>query len=45
MTIAEGRTQRMLDSVAHVFDWFQGGDYERRHLDPGIADFAFGNPQ
>lgn len=45
MTIAEGRMQRMLGSVAHVFDWFQGGDYERRHLDPGIADFAFGNPQ
>jgi aspartate aminotransferase len=35
----------MLASVDHVFSWFTGGDWERHHLDPGIADFAFGNPQ
>ena len=45
MTIAERRTERMLGSVAHVFDWFTGGSWERHHLDPGVADFAFGNPQ
>ncbi len=45
MTIAERRMERMLGTVAHVFEWFQGGDWEQRHLDPGIADFAFGNPQ
>jgi aspartate aminotransferase len=45
MTIAEGRTQQMVDSVAHVFDWFRDGPWERHHTDPGIADFAFGNPQ
>jgi aspartate aminotransferase len=45
MTIAETRTDRMLASVAHVYGWLTGGDWERRHLDPGIADFTFGNPQ
>jgi aspartate aminotransferase len=45
MTIAERRMDRMVDSVAHVFGWFLGGDWEKHHLDPGIADFAFGNPQ
>ena len=40
-----GRTDRMVDSVAHVFGWFTGGSWERHHLDPGVADFAFGNPQ
>ncbi len=45
MTIAERRIERMVGSVAHVFEWFNGGDWQRRHLDPGIADFAFGNPQ
>jgi aspartate aminotransferase len=45
MTIAERRMERMLGSVAHVFEWFNGGAWERHHLDPGIADFAFGNPQ
>jgi aspartate aminotransferase len=45
MTIAERRMERMVDSVAHVFDWFGGGPWERHHLDPGVADFAFGNPQ
>lgn len=45
MTIAERRMERMVSSVAHVFDWFTGGDWERHHLDPGIADFTFGNPQ
>ena len=45
MTIDERRMDRMVDSVAHVFDWFGGGPWERHHLDPGIADFTFGNPQ
>ena len=45
MTIAEPRMDRMVASVAHVFDWLNGGDWERHHLDPGIADFTFGNPQ
>jgi aspartate aminotransferase len=45
MTIADRRMDRMLASVDHVFSWFTGGDWERHHLDPGIADFAFGNPQ
>jgi aspartate aminotransferase len=45
MTIAERRMERMLGSVAHVFDWFQDGPFERHRADPGIADFAFGNPQ
>ncbi len=45
MTIAEARMDRMVASVEHVFSWFTGGDWERHHLDPGIADFAFGNPQ
>jgi aspartate aminotransferase len=45
MTIAERRMDRMVDSVAHVFGWYLGGDWQRRHLDPDIADFAFGNPQ
>jgi aspartate aminotransferase len=45
MTIGERRMDRMVGSVAHVFSWFTGGDWEQHHLDPGIADFAFGNPQ
>ncbi len=45
MTIAERRMDRMLGSVAHVFDWLNGGDWERHRLDPGIADLTFGNPQ
>ncbi len=45
MTIAERRMDRMVDSVAHVFGWFAGGPWERHHLEPGIADFTFGNPQ
>jgi aspartate aminotransferase len=45
MTIAERRMDRMVDSVAHVFDWFRGGPWERHHLAPGVADFTFGNPQ
>ena len=36
---------RMVGSVAHVFDWLSGGSWERHHLDPGVADFTFGNPQ
>src|SRR3990170_4008849 len=45
MPIQERRMDRMIGSVAHVFDWFRGGSWERHHLDPGIADFTFGNPQ
>jgi aspartate aminotransferase len=45
MIVAEPRMDRMVASVAHVFGWMTGGDWERRHLDPGIADFTFGNPQ
>ena len=45
MTIAERRMDRMVDSVAHVFGWYLGGDWEKHHLDPGVADFTFGNPQ
>jgi len=45
MAIQERRMDRMIGSVAHVFDWFRGGSWERHHLDPGIADFTFGNPQ
>jgi len=39
------RTDRMVRSVEHVFDWFAKGPWERHRLDPEIADFAFGNPQ
>ena len=45
MAIEERRMDRMIGSVAHVFDWFERGPWERHRLDPGIADFAFGNPQ
>jgi len=45
MVIGEGRTDRMIGSVAHVFEWFSDGPWEHHHLDPDIADFAFGNPQ
>jgi aspartate aminotransferase len=45
MTVAERRMDRMVDSVAHVFDWYLKGDWEKHHLDPGVADFTFGNPQ
>lgn len=45
MTLTQSRMDRMVGSVEHVFSWFTGGDWERRHLDPGIADFTFGNPQ
>ena len=45
MTIAQPRMDRMVASVEHVFGWFTGGDWEQHHLDPGIADFTFGNPQ
>jgi aspartate aminotransferase len=39
------RTDTMIRSVAHVFDWFGDSAYQRHHLDPDIADFTFGNPQ
>lgn len=45
MTIAEPRMDRMVASVEHVFSWFMSGDWEQHHLDPGVADFTFGNPQ
>lgn len=44
-TTAVRRTDRMIETVAHVFGWFNDGPYARHHLDPGIADFTFGNPQ
>ena len=45
MTDQTGRTERMIDSVDHVFSWFNAGSWERHHLDDGVADFTFGNPQ
>ena len=45
MADTQGRMDRMVASVAHVFSWFQDGSWERHHLDAGIADFTFGNPQ
>ena len=45
MVDTQGRTDRMVASVEHVFSWFRNGSWERHHLDPGIADFTFGNPQ
>src|SRR5207344_3126232 len=45
MAIEERRTDRMVGSVAHVFEWLESGPWQRHRLDPGIADFAFGNPQ
>ncbi len=45
MAIQERRADRMTANVAHIFDWFQGGSWERHHLDPDVADFTFGNPQ
>ena len=40
MTIAEPRMDRMIASVDHVFSWFLSGDWEKHHLDPGIAKDA-----
>ena len=45
MTIAQPRMDRMVASVEHVFSWFMSGDWEQHHLDSGVADFTFGNPQ
>ena len=45
MADTQGRADRMVASVEHVFSWFRNGSWERHHLDPGIADFTFGNPQ
>jgi aspartate aminotransferase len=45
MAIEERRTDRMVGTVAHVFEWLESGPWQRHRLDPGIADFAFGNPQ
>ena len=35
----------MIASVATVLEWVSDGDWERHHLEPGVADFVFGNPQ
>ena len=43
--IAQPRMDRMVASVEHVFSWLMSGDWEQHHLDPGVADFTFGNPQ
>ncbi len=45
MTLTRSRTDRMIASVAPVLDFYEHGTWERHHLDPDIADFAFGNPQ
>ena len=45
MSDTAGRTDRMIESVQHVFDWLETGAWERHRRDPGIADFAVGNPQ
>lgn len=45
MSDTAGRMDRMVESVDHVFTWFNAGSWERHHLDEGVADFAFGNPQ
>jgi aspartate aminotransferase len=45
MADRRGRMDRMVESVDHVFSWFAGGPWERHRLDPGVADFTFGNPQ
>jgi aspartate aminotransferase len=45
MTIAERRMDRMLGTVDEVLGWINNGSYAQHHLDPGIADFTFGNPQ
>src|SRR6478752_9452168 len=45
MAIEERRMDRMVGSVVHVFEWLDSGPWQRHRLDPGIADFAFGNPQ
>jgi len=45
MAIRERRMDRMVGSVAHIFEWIETGGWQRHRLDPGIADFTFGNPQ
>ncbi len=45
MAIQERRADRMVANVANIFDWFDDGPWRRHHLDPGVADFTFGNPQ
>ena len=45
MTIADRRKDRMIASIAHVFDWLSSGPWEEHRLEPDIADFALGNPQ
>jgi aspartate aminotransferase len=45
MAIGERRMDRMVRSVAHIFAWIEGGGWQRHRLDPGVADFVFGNPQ
>jgi len=45
MVDASNRTERMVASVDHVFSWLDNGSWSRHRFDPGIADFALGNPQ
>jgi len=45
MAIEERRMDRMIGTVAHVFDWISNGPWQRHRQDEGIADFTFGNPQ
>jgi aspartate aminotransferase len=45
MAIQERRMDRMVSSVAPIFEWISGGPWAQHRFEPGIADFAFGNPQ
>ena len=45
MAIHVRRADQMVANVAHIFDWIQHGPWQRHQRDPGVADFAFGNPQ
>ena len=45
MTTAERRMDRMMGSVAHVFDWLAASGRLLPPQDPNVADFTFGNPQ
>jgi len=45
MAIHVRRADQMVANVAHIFEWIQHGPWQRHQHDPGVADFAFGNPQ
>jgi aspartate aminotransferase len=45
MVVEQRQIDRMLANVAHIQEWILHGPWARNHLRPGIADFAFGNPQ